>query len=856
MAALWLLMAQVAPAMSVADFQTLDFPKSADATYVYGIEGGKVVGAYTDAAGAVHGFLMEGGNFTTLDDAQGIANGVPNTAAYGVSGHDIAGDYLFDNKDNPDITSAGAYRYRDGKFETLNDPDAGPLGTSATGIDGGNVVGWYVDELGLEHGFFYDGANYTTVDAPDGVGTYAQGVAGGNIVGFYYDKNDAGHGFVYNGTTFTTLDDPDAGPLGTSALGVSGKDVVGSYVDANGMIHGFVYDGSTYFTIDEPHGVGGTEVHGISGNRIAGFYYDEQDNPHGFTAAINDERLPPTIEVEPSDAAVNGGDMAILSVVASGSLPLHYQWYKDGTAVPEATSASLVMSNVTASDGGQYQVDITNDVGRAKSNTATLTITATTPPQLDISNFTTLDEPNGMGATYAFGIEDGTVVGTYSGPDGDPNTHGFYYDGKIYSTLDNPNGVSNGVKHTYVYGISGGNMVGDYVQDADGDPENPVPNGFWYHDGKYLAIAEPDADADGASAAGVDGGNIVGWYVDGDGYVEGYVFNGTGYTSLNEPDGTGTYAQGIEGNNIVGYYYDQLGEGHGFLYNGTDYTTLNDPKAGPQGTSALGISGANIVGSYADEKGLMHGFFYDGSTYFTIDAPLGAGGTEVHGISGNMICGYYYDARGYAHGFTATVGVMAEPPSVSLDAISESAAEGGMVISSVTAQGSEPLLYQWYNEGKAIAGATGPILTLFPATAAIAGTYYAVVSNLAGSATSSRIKVTPVPLGAPKISVIGAATQEAATAVNMPVILTQPQAQTAVEGQDASFSVDAGGSEPLNYQWQFDGTDIPEATEAVLTLHGVSLDNAGSYDVVVTNAAGSNMSNAVRLTVNEAAIRR
>ena len=53
---------------------------------------------------------------------------------------------------------------------------------------------------------------------------------------------------------------------------------------------------------------------------------------------------------------------------------------------------------------------------------------------------------------------------------------------------------------------------------------------------------------------------------------------------------------------------------------------------------------------------------------------------------------------------------------------------------------------------------------------------------------------------------------EVATPIVAPSILTQPQNATVYQGQDAVFSVGATGTAPLNFQWQFNGADIPGAT--------------------------------------------
>jgi autotransporter-associated beta strand protein len=165
----------------------------------------------------------------------------------------------------------------------------------------------------------------------------------------------------------------------------------------------------------------------------------------------------------------------------------------------------------------------------------------------------------------------------------------------------------------------------------------------------YTRLDDPLATQPyGAAAFGISGNNIVGYYVDSSSVFHRFLYNGSTYTTLDDPLGAGeTIAQGISGNNIVGWYVDSSDIYHGFLYNGSGYTTLDDPLAAqPYGTVAYGISGNNIVGTYSDSSGKYHGFLYNGSGYRTLDDPLGVGATYPQGISGNNIVGYYEDSSG------------------------------------------------------------------------------------------------------------------------------------------------------------------------------------------------------------------
>ena len=90
----------------------------------------------------------------------------------------------------------------------------------------------------------------------------------------------------------------------------------------------------------------------------------------------------------------------------------------------------------------------------------------------------------------------------------------------------------------------------------------------------------------------------------------------------------------------------------------------------------------------------------------------------------------------------------------------------------------------------------------------------------------------------------------------LPYCLIQPSNQTVTATGTATFSVTAVGLLPLGYRWQFNGTNLPAATNVsgtasnMLTLTGVTVGNAGNYRVIVTNAYGSATSSVATLTVN------
>jgi endo-1,4-beta-xylanase len=92
-------------------------------------------------------------------------------------------------------------------------------------------------------------------------------------------------------------------------------------------------------------------------------------------------------------------------------------------------------------------------------------------------------------------------------------------------------------------------------------------------------------------------------------------------------------------------------------------------------------------------------------------------------------------------------------------------------------------------------------------------------------------------------------------AVLAPWITAHPAAQAATVGDTVSFTCAGDGSQPLAYQWRKDGAPVignASAATPTLTLAGVVTADAGSYDCVVSNAAGSATSAAAALTVAKA----
>jgi hypothetical protein len=172
--------------------------------------------------------------------------------------------------------------------------------------------------------------------------------------------------------------------------------------------------------------------------------------------------------------------------------------------------------------------------------------------------------------------------------------------------------------------------------------------------------------------------------------------------------------------------------------------------------------------------------------------------------------------------------------------VSQSLCQGGEVILTTAATSDAPLTYQWQLNGSALSdfgafsGTTTPMLTINPAMGFDSGQYDCVITNVAGSVTTSAALVT----------------------VDTPALIyVQPQPVTVASGQPMAMTVYTQGSGPISYQWRRNGENLVDdgrisgATTADLVIDPTMLADAGQYDVIVSNMCGGMTSDTAELMV-------
>jgi len=144
---------------------------------------------------------------------------------------------------------------------------------------------------------------------------------------------------------------------------------------------------------------------------------------------------------------------------------------------------------------------------------------------------------------------------------------------------------------------------------------------------------------------------------------------------------------------------------------------------------------------------------------------------------------------------------------------------GGTASFLASANGTEPLAYQWYRNGLPLAGQTRTLLWLDNVTAAQAGDYYLTVTNAFGAVTSATVHLTvETPL--------------------TPIIVLQPAGGAVAAGGYYSLSAAVLGQPPLSYQWFRDGAELQDATNRQWTFDSIQAADAGSYSLKAWNSNG------------------
>jgi uncharacterized membrane protein len=211
-------------------------------TNIFGInDHGIGTGSWLDVSGVEHGYVgdPDGSGYTTFDDPTD-----PGTEPRGIND---AGTVMgYDNSQN---RSPEAYipfeRTPDGTITNVTMGGA-TLNNIVQGINKKNeFTGSYYNTALNVVGYVGKNAAFTKAIKLKGIansGVAGRGIdAAGDVVGWYLDSGGVEHGFLLSGGIASTID--YSGAAYTVLEGINDKGVVsGYYDDRSGIIHGFTYE--------------------------------------------------------------------------------------------------------------------------------------------------------------------------------------------------------------------------------------------------------------------------------------------------------------------------------------------------------------------------------------------------------------------------------------------------------------------------------------------------------------------------------------------------------------------------------------------------------------------------------------
>lgn len=462
-----------------------------------------------------------------------------------------------------------------------------------------------------------------------------------------------------------------------------------------------------------------------------------------------------------------------LNADVAGALPLHYQWRKEGTNIPGATSATYTKANAAQSDAGNYDLVTTNSYGSVTSQVATVIVN----PAIPVS----INTPPQSRSVYLGGIAnfsvlaDGTAPFTYQWKKGGANLSG-----QTNQTLTLTN-VSAGDAATYTVGvtnvaggvISAGAVLSVITPAAGSYAQAVLTNGAV----NYWRLGESSGSIAFDSYGGLDGLYTNGVSL---GVASGLPFGG-GDTAVNFDGTSGQIVLNpiAANNNSIPAPWTAV-----FWARRTDpiqpSAALIDDRLAPvsaslrleqwQNTGKAGISRyggfGDISYNYSAPSGVWVQLVFVGRTnaidlyvngVLTDTSPnsmplprrkIGAS-TSTDFLKGDLdeisLYNTALSASAIANLYAAGQYGTTTPPLVTVQPTSATAAVGNTVTFSAAIGGSVPISLQWKKNGANIPGATSQTLTLNNVFFTDAANYVLYGTNALGFTNTAAATLTVLP---------------------------------------------------------------------------------------------------------------
>ena len=509
----------------------------------------------------------------------------------------------------------------------------------------------------------------------------------------------------------------------------------------------------------------------------------------------------PAITAQPISAVVTMGQAAGLSVSNSGSAPLSYQWLKDGVILLGQTNSTLNFASFKFVDSGSYSVVITNALGMVIS----------VPASLSVRN----------APLWAMGMNGSGQLGN--------------------GTTDSSNLPVQMASNVVVAACGGDHSL---FVNADGTLWGMGLN----YDGQLgnaMAGWEADLPVQVASnVVGVAAGFSHSLFVKTDGTLwamglnnYGQLGNGT-TTSTNRPVQVSSNVVAV----AAGYFHSLFVKADGTLWamgwnrNGRlgNGTTVNARLPVQVASNVVTVASGNDHSLFVKADGTLWGMGDNSLGQLGVD--LAANTTRPVLVMSNVVSA----AAGYAH----TLIIKADGTLWGMGNNYESELGLGVEVDT-----TRPVLVT----NHVVAAAGGTYHSLFVKAN---GTLWGMGNNSSGQLGDGTWETTNQPVlvnggGLIAVSVARGSSAYHSLAIASTLPMVSVSNLTVTVGQMTNFTAIVTGDGLFTYQWQFNGTNIVDATNDFYTISSAAVSDAGDYVVLVTGTYGTATSAIATLTVNK-----
>jgi len=547
--------------------------------------------------------------------------------------------------------------------------------------------------------------------------------------------------------------------------------------------------------------------------------------------------VPPSIITQPQSQTVPAGSDVTFSVEATGTQPLTYQWRKNGETLTIGPDATLTLVNVQSNNAGSYSVVVTNTAGTATSSDAILSVTesgstnnsANQPPIIGITSPT-----NGSRFTAPANI---IVRASASDSDG------------VVTQVDFFSGTHRiGVDFSEPYSIVWSNVqAGTYQLRASAtDNSNAVAFSSIFNitvGGTNAPV--PPTIVQQPQSRTVQAGSDVTFTVQATGTQPlSYRWR---RNSLNVPGGTNSSLTlfNVQTNDAGNYSVIVTNIAGSRISSNATLTVITSQPTNAQPITLVSTGAVwKYLDNGSDQGTAWQANGFDDSAWASGPAQLGYGdGDEATVVGSGPDPSSRYIATYFRRSFVLTN--VAGISNLVLRLLRDDGAVVYINGIEVSRQNMPAGTITYQTLATVTVGGSEETTTFIqsdvPPGVLVSGLNTVAVEIHQVNPTSSDISF--------DLELVANAGPPPPPPPTPPTIVSQPQSQTVNAGSDVTFNVGATGSPPLSYRWRKNGVIIPGATSSNLTLLNVQSTNAGLYSVIVSNSAGSVLSQSAQLTV-------